>query len=595
MLPTGGGKSICFQVPGIIKEGLTLVISPLIALMKDQVEQLKKRNVRAVALHAGLAWQEVKLVMDNALHGHYKFLYISPERLSGDSFREYLPNLNISMLVVDEAHCVSQWGYDFRPPYLRIPEVQDLFNNPIQTVAFTATATPKVKADIIDKLKLNKPFLFQGDFTRPNLKYGCIQAEDKHVKLIEICGQIKGSGIVFVNSRKESENICQLLQSHNISASFYHAGLNSQERDKRQNAWMKDKSRIMVCTNAFGMGVDKPNVRLVLHMQPSLSPEAYYQEAGRAGRDGSETWCILLYEGYDFTSIQERIDQSDIKESELGRIYNAVLNYIGVPPGGGSEQIYKIDITEIALSFKVQPKRIYNGIKALQILDIWSFDDASWSPSKVRITANHAAIYEAKVKHKEFEKILDFLMRSFSDIFNSYAVINESKIAKYVGLDEAGLKRVFKKLQSLGYIDYQLKSEKSVLFLREERTVYSSFNTKALKVLQKDKCEKFKAMVDYCKMESCRNGFWIKYFLAEKTKDCGNCDNCRSRDREKNSAKEILSNIKNSISLEKITPTEFLNKIPKRSFDKYQKELRWLIDHKHIKLNKEGNMLWQKK
>ena len=593
-MPTGGGKSICFQVPGLIKEGLTLVISPLIALMQDQVEQLAARDIRALALHSGMSWQEVLLSMENALQGHYKFLYVSPERLISDSFREYLPNLNISMLVIDEAHCVSQWGYDFRPPYLRISEVQELFNEPLQMVAFTATAAPKVKEDIIDKLGLQSPFIFQGDFTRLNLKYGCIKAENKNVKLVEICNQIKGSGIVFTNSRREAETITELLRSHHISADFYHAGLSNKQRSLKQNSWMNNKVRIMVCTNAFGMGVDKPDVRLVLHMKPSLTPEGYYQEAGRAGRDGKESWCILLYEAHDFKVIQERLSMNDIDGPELGRIYNAVLNHLSVPPGGGSEQVYKLNISELANAYKAIPNRIYNGIKALQILDIWTFQDSSWSPSKVRIIGNAASIYELKVKHKEFEPLLDFLMRSFAGIFNSYVQINEMKMAKYLHSTEAGIQRLLKKMMSLGFLDFQEKSEKSTLFLHEERTVYANFDADRLIKIQQDKKEKFNSMISYSTGNQCRNKFWMKYFLDEASEDCGNCDYCSNKQKSSSqSTGETRRVIEKEVREKKYTPQEFLNKVPKRSFDLYQRELRWLIDHRYIGIGKEGEMKWE--
>lgn len=594
LLPTGGGKSICFQVPGMIKEGLTLVISPLIALMQDQVEQLAARDIRALALHSGMSWQEVLLSMENALQGHYKFLYVSPERLISDSFREYLPNLNISMLVIDEAHCVSQWGYNFRPPYLRIAEVQELFNKSLQMVAFTATATPKVKEDIIDKLGLQEPFIFQGDFARPNLKYGCINAENKNVKLVEICNQIKGSGIVFTNSRREAEIAAELLQSHHISADFYHAGLTNKQRSSKQNLWMKNKVRMMVCTNAFGMGVDKPDVRLVLHMKPSLTPEGYYQEAGRAGRDGKESWCILLYEAHDFKVIQERLSMNDVDEPELGRIYNAVLNHLSVPPGGGSEQVYKLNISEVANAYNTIPNRIYNGIKALQILDIWTFQDSSWSPSKVRIIGNAASIYELKVKHKEFEPLLDFLMRSFAGIFNSYVQINEAKMAKYLHSTEGDIQRILKKMMSLGFLDFQEKSEKSTLFLHEERTVYANFDADRLIKIQQDKKEKFNSMISYSTGNQCRNKFWMKYFLDEASEDCGNCDYCSNKQKSSSqSTGETRRVIEKEVREKKYTPQEFLNKVPKRSFDLYQRELRWLIDHKYIRISKEGKMKWK--
>jgi ATP-dependent DNA helicase RecQ len=596
LLPTGGGKSICFQVPGMAMDGLVLVVSPLIALMKDQVQQLKKRDIRAAAFHSNLSWGEIKLMMENALQGHYKFLYVSPERLASESFREYLPNLNLAMLVIDEAHCISQWGYDFRPPYKRIAEIQELLPQRLQTVAFTASATDKVRKDILDKLELNKPFQFIGDFARPNLHYGCLEVANKNVKLLELCNMVKGCGIVFVNSRKDAEHVAKFLQSHQISANFYHAGLSADERNKRQNEWMNNQSRIMVCTNAFGMGVDKPDVRLVAHLQPSLSPEAYYQEAGRAGRDGKEAWCVLLYEDFDFKSLMERNAEIELDEQELGRIYNAILTYLGVPPGSGEEQVYQIDITEMATYFKVNPKRLYNGIKALQILDVWSFEEESWSPPKVTMKANAALVYDAKVKYKEHERMLDFLLRNYTGIYGSYVTINPTKISKYFHKLPQEIENQLTALTRLGLIDYQPKSEKSSLFLQENRSVYSTFVMTNLDHVQLDRKSKLKAMEDYCLRATCRSAFWEMYFLKKVAKPCGACDICRAKKKpSENESTKIQKVIKKLILSKPLGTDELLKTVPKKDLESFQKELRWLLDHKFVKIEKKGDLTWVKK
>jgi ATP-dependent DNA helicase RecQ len=596
LLPTGGGKSLCFQVPGMAMDGLVLVVSPLIALMKDQVQQLKKRDIRAAAFHSNLSWGEIKLMMENALQGHYKFLYVSPERLASESFREYLPNLNLAMLVIDEAHCISQWGYDFRPPYKRIAEIQELLPQRLQTFAFTASATDKVRKDILEKLELNNPFQFIGDFARPNLHYGCLKVANKNVKLLELCHMIQGCGIVFVNSRKDAEHVSKFLQSHQMSTNFYHAGLSPDERNKRQNEWMKNQSRIMVCTNAFGMGVDKPDVRLVVHLQPSLSPEAYYQEAGRAGRDGKEAWCVLLYEDFDFKSLLERNAETELDEQELGRIYNAVLNYIGVPPGIGEEQVYQIDITEMATYFKVNPKRLYNGIKALQILDVWSFEEESWSPPKVTMKANAAVVYDAKVKYKEHERMLDFLLRNFTGIYGSYVTISPTKISKYFHKDPHEIETQLSTLTRLGLIDYQPKSEKSSLFLQENRSVYSTFVMTNLDHVQQDRKSKLQAMEDYCLRAKCRSAFWEEYFLKKVAKPCGACDICRGKKKSGESeSSKIQKTIKKLILAKPLSIDELLKIVPKKDLESFQKELRWLLDHKFVKTEKKGDLTWVKK
>ncbi|MEK0421821.1 MAG: hypothetical protein RLZZ161_1672, partial [Bacteroidota bacterium] len=346
LLPTGGGKSICFQVPGMMHDGLNLVICPLISLIKDQVDALQRRNIEAVGLHSGLTHKETRHIMDKALRGDYRFLYISPERLATENFREYLPNLNIKLLVVDEAHCISQWGYDFRPAYLRIAECRSLLPD-VPFAAFTASAPPYVVKDIADKLGLNDPRISMGDFGRPNLHFHVKEYEDKYGFVLKMLANTRGSSLVFARNRKETEDLSAFLQQHGLSADYYHAGISGAERARKQDLWMNNQLRVMCCTNAFGMGVDKPDVRFIFHLTPPPSPEDYYQEAGRAGRDGKDSWCVMLYRQADFEQLKVQVDARFPNADVLNRVYKALMAYLDVPEGGGMHQWYELDPAEI--------------------------------------------------------------------------------------------------------------------------------------------------------------------------------------------------------------------------------------------------------
>ena len=463
LLPTGGGKSICFQVPGMMHDGLTLVVCPLISLIKDQVDALERRNIPAVGLHSGLSFKEVRNIMDHALRGGYRFLYVSPERLATDNFREYLPNLNIKLLVVDEAHCISQWGYDFRPAYLRIAECRQFLPN-VPVAAFTASAPPYVVKDIADKLALNEPRISMGDFGRPNLHFHVHENEDKYGFILKMLSNTRGSSLVFARNRKETEELSVFLQQHGLSADFYHAGMKAADRVRKQDLWMKNQIRIICCTNAFGMGVDKPDVRFVFHLTPSPSPEDYYQEAGRAGRDGQDSWCIMLYRPADFEQMRVQVDARFPNADVLARVYHALMAHLNIPEGGGMHQWYEMDPAEIAGRYRFQLSEFIHGLKSLELLQFFSLSEGVHTPSAIHISADYTSVYDFKIRYPEFEPIIDLLLRSHAGILDNYIPVFESVLCKRLRIKEAALTDTLKRLQALQILDYRPATEKPRVF-----------------------------------------------------------------------------------------------------------------------------------
>lgn len=589
LLPTGGGKSICFQVPGMMHDGLTLVVCPLISLIKDQVDALEKRNIPAVGLHNGLSFKEVRNIMNNALRGEYRFLYVSPERLATDNFREYLPNLNIKLLVVDEAHCISQWGYDFRPAYLRIAECRQYLPN-VPVAAFTASAPPYVVKDIADKLSLTEPRISMGDFGRPNLHFHVHEHEDKYGFILKTLSNTRGSSLVFARNRKETEELSVFLQQHGLSADFYHAGMKAVDRVRKQDQWMKNQTRIICCTNAFGMGVDKPDVRFVFHLTPSPSPEDYYQEAGRAGRDGKDSWCIMLYRPTDFEQMRVQVDARFPNADVLARVYHALMAHLNIPEGGGMHQWYEMDPAEIAGRYRFQLSEFIHGLKSLELLQFFSLSEGVHTPSAIHICADYTTVYDFKIRYPEFEPIIDLLLRSHAGILDNYINVFESVICKRLRITEAALFELLKRLQQLQILDYRPASEKPKVFLYDPRHSRPVFNTKNLEPLKKARLQAIEQMQLYSLNTDCRAAWWIAYFTSKTAAACGHCDLCS---RKKKSAPwqndNLFENIKEFINNHQPDYGSMLECLPD---DKAVKELRLLMDEGIIATNSEGKLIW---
>ena len=542
LLPTGGGKSICFQVPAASKSGTSLVVSPLIALMKDQVETLNRKGIPAAALHAGMSRKAIQHTLEQALHGEFKLLYVSPERLATQNFRGYLPNLNIQLLVVDEAHCISMWGQDFRPSYQRIAELRALLPG-VPLAAFTASAPAWIQDDIIQGLQLQTPYIHRGDFSRNNLIFHALESQDKANHIVRILGRSEGSALIFGHTRKSVESICRTLIEKGISASFYHAGLPNGERSERQNQWVNNHVRVMVCTNAFGMGVDKPDVRLVIHSFPPKNPEDYYQEAGRAGRDGNLSHCVLLHHPNDWQEIHESLLQQHPNEDTLKHTYHGMLNALGVSDGEGEWQSHPVNLALIAQQQNLHPKNLYYAVKALEILGQWQWMEGNWQPATVMMTGPQHEIYDFKEKQPAYGILLDTLLRGHGGIFDHAVNINESSLARRLRKSDfdrevsqeeiVQVQRMLQQMEKLQLLRYQPSTEWPLLTLTESRSLYPSLNIDLLQRLLKRRLQALEQLTNYAVGESCRSAFWRIHFTKEtQAPDCGTCDICKRKNRK---------------------------------------------------------------
>ncbi len=526
LLPTGGGKSICFQVPGMLLPGLTLVISPLIALMKDQVDGLKKRGISAAFMNSGQSRGEIKNILENALQGHYSFLYISPERAISENFAGYIPNLRISFLVIDEAHCISMWGKDFRPSFQKIHTIRHLLPPKTPVAAFTASAPTWIQREIIEGLNMRNAQVHQGAFGRPNLNFKVIETENKRGLLIHALKNTQGCSIVFANTRKEVQELASLISGEGISAHYYHGGLPSQERSIKQQEWIQNRVRVMVCTNAFGMGVDKPDVRYVYHFTPSSTPEDYYQEAGRAGRDGKLSYCILFHHESDWIRASELIQSQHPPEEQLKRVYHALMNGIGVVPGQGQEQVFPAPWTQIADQYKIPHSEFYAALKTIEKLGEWELSEGMKTPSRFKFFAEYTEVYDFKIRYPQFEAILDVLLRSFSGVFDHYNSIVELNLSKKIRKSEVEVREQLKKLHKVGLIDYVEQTDAPMLLLMEPRSMYPSFNMKRVQQLKKMRTDSLNKLREFTQISSCRSDFWVEYFTSRPQGNCLNCDRC---------------------------------------------------------------------
>lgn len=534
LLPTGGGKSICFQVPALAKEGLCLVVSPLIALMKDQVENLRRKSITAYAIYSGMGRKEVINILKVATDSNCKFLYVSPERLETSLFKEYLPALDINLIAVDEAHCISQWGYDFRPPYLRIAALREELPD-VPVLALTASATPIVQQDICDKLQFVKPQIFRQSFERPNLSYSLFQEEAKINKLIDILQKVPGTGIVYCKSRKRTKNISDELNRRGITADYYHAGLTQEERTKKQDDWIKDRTRVIVCTNAFGMGIDKPNVRTVIHMDVPDCLENYYQEAGRAGRDGQKAYAVLLYESREPEELQELPDIRFPALQDIRIVYQAIVNYLQVPTGSGEGVYYDFDLTDFCSKFKLDAWLTTYALKALE-QDGWlSFNEQVLIPSKVQFVTDKEWLYQFEESSPALEPIITTLLRTYEGIFDIPVSIHEKTLAFLLRTEQEEVVKQLKILDANAIIDYMPQKDKPQLyFLRRRVKAEDLFiNIADYEKRKQQFKERIAAMIGYLReTQQCRSQYIATYFGDTTTRECGICDNCRNRNQQ---------------------------------------------------------------
>lgn len=530
ILPTGGGKSVCFQVPAMASEGIAIVVTPLIALMKDQVQNLRDRGIKALCVHTGMSRHEISLSLNNAAYGDFKFLYVSPERLGTELFRSFLPEMKVSFIVVDEAHCISQWGYDFRPDYLQIGKIREQVAAPV--IALTATATPKVADDICEKLGFKERLILRGRFERPNLNYIVRETTDKAGQILRICASVAGSGIIYVRNRKKTEEIAAFLAANGVSASFYHAGIGQKLRTERQAEWKSGKIRIMVCTNAFGMGIDKPDVRLVLHSDLPDSPEAYFQEAGRAGRDGKQSYAVLLWNGRDISKLRQLGSVSFPSLEFIADVYQKIHVYGCIPYGGGMGKELKLDMTEFCKRFKLSIAPVYYATKYLDRVGHWSFCEAIDTDTKVKILLERKELDRLDLPDARMYRLLEQLMRRYETIFSWPTPIKEEYISGLMGVDVPVFRQLLYGLALNHVIAYIPADHSDVLYIHHPRLEPGNLDLKPERYEMLLSCsrERTDAMEAYVSSgEVCRARYLISYFGQTDSADCGTCDVCRAR------------------------------------------------------------------
>lgn len=562
ILPTGGGKSICFQVPALIKEGTCLVVSPLIALMIDQVERLNKMSIPAKAIHTGLHTDEIEDILEACEDGSLKFLYVSPERLNSIRFTERLADLPISMLAVDEAHCISQWGYDFRPSYLQIASIKPILKN-VPTIALTASATSNVKDDIADKLLLSDPSYFFGSFIRENLSYQAVACDDKINFIIQLLKKNRGTSIIYCKTRRKAKEVSDLLNQFQLNSDFYHAGLSQELRNEKQLEWINGQTDCMVCTNAFGMGIDKSDVRLVVHIDVPDCLENYYQEAGRAGRDGKYAATYLLYRERDLSELKSLPEVKFPGIETIRKIYKALCNHFQIPAGMGAGHSFDFDIQSFASAFKLNLFEILYSLEILKQEEIISYQEQVFTPSTALFICDRRGLESFERRFPNLEPLVKILLRTYGGIYDTSTKINENQIAWLLKWDISNVKKSLQQLHQIGIIQYKAANECAQIYLLEDRIVAEELNIDFARYRSRKSAyaTRVQQMIAYVNNMNCRSAFIAAYFGDALQEACGICDRCISKknvESQKNSSAVLLKKIKiklseQSLSLEELT------------------------------------------
>ncbi|NMM49023.1 RecQ family ATP-dependent DNA helicase [Marinigracilibium pacificum] len=597
LLPTGGGKSICYQVPALLMPGLTVVISPLIALMKDQVETLKRLGIPAASVQSSMSGREVDVILDNAVHGAIKILYVSPERVHTKLFIERMKRAEVSMIAVDEAHCISQWGHDFRPSYLQIKDIFEYIDR-CPVIAVTATATTKVREEISELLELKSPDIYMGSFARTNLSLSVRTVEDKERKLEEILKKIPGSGIVYANSRKQTAVIARYLYTHNITANYYHAGLKNDDRNVRQDDWLNNRIRIISATNAFGMGIDKPDVRVVIHYDLPGVLEGYYQEAGRAGRDGKNSFGVLLLYPNETRQSLERFEAMFPDLPYIKKVYQAIANFYKLAIGSAEFESYDIDLTRFCDTYSLDVIKTFKVLELLSEHGLMELNAAFHTPSKVKFEVSHEEMYKFMIANSAFEKLLKTILRMYGgEIYTQVIVIDEFKIAQAAAVPVSEIHSLLLKMSEQNYIYYVPKNDNpKITFLTPRLDVEKLPITKKMLENQKEiEKGKIKAVIDYAEMkQGCRMQYLQEYFGEKDTEPCGRCDLCLEKKKLEKSRSEEEQSLENEIldilSTESKTTdqlVELINFVDKKSIEII---VRQLIDWEKIRIDHSGRL-----
>jgi ATP-dependent DNA helicase RecQ len=596
LMPTGGGKSLTFQVPAMAKEGTCLVITPLIALMKDQVARLNSLEIKSLAIHSGMSGEEIDNALENCIFGDYKFLYVSPERLATRLFQGKVGRLNLSLVAIDEAHCISQWGYDFRPSYLKIAELRDYISEKVPFLALTASATPPVIDDIISKLAFRGKNILRTSFDRKNISYLVRKVEDKGTYLLKTLKKAGGSGIVYVRSRKRCKEVAEMLVANGISADFYHAGLTNELRDKKQASWTIGETRVIVATNAFGMGIDKAEVRFVVHWDIPDSIENYFQESGRAGRDGKPAFAVLLYSPADKSRLTDTIRKKFPPIEKIKDTYEALCNYLQVPLGSGKDNVFDFNMADFVSKYRLPVIETYNSLQFLQREGYMEFTEEINNPSRVHFIVNRDDLYKFQVANESFDGFIKLLLRSYTGMFTEFVPINEEALSKKSAATRDTIYQYLVKLSAYNIIRYIPGKKTALVIFTEERLVRKALMISPDNYLNvKEKYEiRLEKMIEYADSDShCRSVFLLNYF-GEDSDRCGICDVCRERnelDLSKYEFDLILDEIKSA--LENDTPdAEELTKMIDYPEDKVVKVIRWLLDHNKILQDGDHKLSW---
>lgn len=597
LMPTGGGKSITFQVPAIAMDGICLVITPLIALMKDQVTRLNNLEIKSMAIHSGMTGEEIDIALDNCIYGDYKFLYISPERISTKIFQTRLPRLDLNLVAVDEAHCISQWGYDFRPSYLKIASVRELIPAKVPFLALTASATPAVIEDIMTRLEFREKNVLRTSFERKNISYLVRREEDKGTYLVKTLHKVRGSGIVYVRSRRKSKEIAELLTARGINADFYHAGLPVEIRDRKQVSWTSGETRVIVATNAFGMGIDKADVRFVIHWDIPDSIEEYFQESGRAGRDGKPAFSVLLYSPSDKSRLEDSVRRKFPPVEKIKDVYEALCNYLNVPEGSGKDNVFDFSMADFVSKYRLPVIETFNALNFLQREGYVEFTEEINNPSRVHFIVGRDDLYKFQVANEAFDSFIKLLLRSYTGMFSEFVPINEDMLARKSAMTRDSVYRFLVKLSSMNIIKYIPGKKTSLVIFTEERLSRKALFISPENYLQVKEKHIFRIskMIDYADYNTrCRSVVLLDYF-GEKADRCGICDVCRERnelDLSKYEFDLILDEIKEILAGRKADATELVNRSGYPE-DKVIRVIRWLLDHNKLVMDDQHLLSWR--
>ena len=596
LMPTGGGKSLTFQVPAIASEGICLVITPLIALMKDQVSRLNALGIRALSIHSAMSGEEIDNALENSIYGDYKFLYVSPERISTRIFQARVVRINISLVVIDEAHCISQWGYDFRPSYLKIALLRDYIPAKVPFLALTASATPQVIDDIMNKLAFRTRNVLRTSFHRKNITYLVRKVEDKGSYLVSTLQKVRGSGIVYVRSRKRCKEVAEMLVAKGVSADFYHAGLTDELRDKKQNSWTCDETRVIVSTNAFGMGIDKAAVRFVVHWDIPDSIENYFQESGRAGRDNKPSFAVLLYTSADKSRLIDTVRKKFPPIEKIKDIYEALCNYLEVPIGSGKDCVFDFNMSAFVVKYRLPVIETFNSLQFLQREGYLEFTEEINNPSRVHFIVSRDDLYKFQVANESFDGLIKLLLRSYTGMFTEFMPINEEALAAKSSATRDKIYQYLVKLASFNIIRYIPGKKTALAIFTEERLMRKALLISPENYLHvKEKYEnRLNKMLEYAdSVNKCRSVMLLDYF-GEGSERCGICDICRERnelDLSKYEFDLILEDIK-AVLADKTPDAQQLVTIMDHPEEKVIKVIRWLLDHNKIGQDKDHKLTW---